>query len=85
MKKDTRAQKVKVEKQSPFHEDTLPFSKENYTWMGGGFLLILIGFALMGGSENIYGFVKLTLGPLMAIAGFILVIAAIMRQPRIKE
>ena len=63
------------------------FKKKNYILLIGGLVLILAGiFLMMGGesedpnvfSEDIFNFQRLTLAPILIVAGFILEIFAIM-------
>ena len=66
------------------------FGKSNYLWMGIGLVIILIGFLLMSGgkSENpnifaeneVYGFRRITLAPILILAGFVVEIYAIMKK-----
>lgn len=67
------------------------FGKENYRLMLIGIGLIFIGFLLMigGGSKDpkvfspaIFDFQRLTLAPLMILAGYVVEIFAIMKKPR---
>ena len=66
------------------------FSKKNYTILILGLLLIAIGFLLMigGKSENpqefnyaIFNFQRLTLAPIIILAGLVVEIFAIMWRP----
>jgi hypothetical protein len=69
--------------------------KENYKFLLIGFVIIIIGFALMvgGGSEDptvfskeIFSFRRITLSPLVVLFGFFFEIWAIMKKPKeIKE
>jgi hypothetical protein len=73
-------------------EYTFLFDKENYMWMIGGIVLILIGFMLMAGGkspnphefhyEEIYSFRRITLAPLVLMAGFVVEVYAIMKKPK---
>lgn len=65
--------------------------RENYKLMAIGFAVIIIGFILMAGgksddpnvfSEDIFSFRRITLSPLIVLAGFIFEIYAIMKKPR---
>jgi hypothetical protein len=66
--------------------------KENYKLMVIGFLIILIGFLLMIGgksespdifnADEIFSFRRITLAPLVVLAGFIFEIWAIMKKPK---
>jgi len=67
---------------------------ENYKLIAVGFAIIVIGFLLMLGgksdspnkfSENIFSFRRITLAPVVVLAGFVFEIWAIMRKPRKKE
>lgn len=64
---------------------------ENYKLMAIGFAVIIVGFILMAGgksddpkvfSEDIFSFRRITLAPLIVLAGFIFEIYAIMKKPR---
>jgi len=66
-------------------------SKENYILMAVGFAIIILGFILMIGgksndpnvfNEEIYGFQRITLAPIVVLAGFIFEIYAIMKKPK---
>jgi hypothetical protein len=66
--------------------------RENYLWMIAGVVVIVIGFVLMAGgaptspdefrSEEVYGFRRTTLAPIVVIAGFVIEILAIFRRPK---
>ncbi len=68
------------------------FDKTNYYIMFGGLALILLGFALMAGGKSpdphvfneneIYSFRRITLAPIVIIAGFVVEVWAIMRKPK---
>jgi membrane-bound ClpP family serine protease len=66
--------------------------RENYKLMAIGFAIIIVGFILMAGgrsddpkvfSEDIFSFRRITLAPLIVLAGFIFEIYAIMKRPRV--
>lgn len=71
-------------------EVSLLFKKQNYVLMGCGVLLIALGFLLMGGGsmpspdvwdENlIYSFRRVTLAPIVILAGLALEIFAIFKR-----
>jgi hypothetical protein len=50
-----------------------PFSKKNYQLMAIGFALIVVGFIIIGLDNEPHGngFLGLTLGPIITLAGFI--------------
>lgn len=58
------------------------FGKENYMLMAAGLLVIIIGFALMAGKEDIFSTTKLTVAPMVVILGFLIEVAAIMRKSK---
>ena len=84
------------EKSAPVKADTesragFAFGKENYRLMLIGIGLIFIGFLLMigGGSKDpnvfsydIFNFRRLTLAPLLILAGYVVEIFAIMKKPK---
>jgi fumarate reductase subunit D len=64
---------------------------ENYKLLAIGFVIIVVGFLLMIGgksespekfSDNIFSFRRVTLAPIVVLAGFIFEIWAIMKKPR---
>lgn len=61
---------------------TFLFGKENYMLMIAGVVVIIVGFILMIGKEDIFDFRKLTLAPIVVIIGFIIEIFAIMRRTK---
>jgi hypothetical protein len=66
--------------------------KENYLLLVIGFVIIVIGFLLMIGGksddpsvfneEEIFSFRRITLAPMVVLAGFIFEIWAIMKKPK---
>lgn len=69
----------------------LVFDKMNYKLLLIGLGLILVGFALMIGgnsdnpdifSEDIFSFRRLTLAPVLVMAGFAVEIFAILKKPK---
>ena len=60
----------------------LPFGKTNYTLMLAGIAIILIGFFIMSldKTEFGFGFLGLTLGPIIVLAGFALEFFAILKK-----
>ena len=68
-----------------------PFGRENYTLMLLGILVIFVGFLLMtgGGSEDptvwdtsIFSFRRITLAPILVIAGFVIEVFAILKKSK---
>lgn len=66
------------------------FGKSNYIWMLVGAALIIAGMLLMSGGKSadpdmfntseVYGFRRITLAPIVIIAGFIVEIYAIFKK-----
>ncbi len=58
------------------------FNKENYKWMLIGLGVILLGFIIMSldATQHGQGFLGLTLGPIVIVAGFILQFYAIFKK-----
>ncbi|MEM9674539.1 MAG: DUF3098 domain-containing protein [Cyclobacteriaceae bacterium] len=61
----------------------LPFGKKNYRLMLAGIAIVILGFILMSLDTEPYGFgfLGLTLGPLVVLAGFVLEFFAILSKP----
>lgn len=62
----------------------LPFGKRNYQLMILGVVLLVLGFAVMAMDKDPYGFgfLGITLSPIIVVSGFIVEIFAIMHTPR---
>ncbi|MBI3137786.1 MAG: DUF3098 domain-containing protein [Sphingobacteriales bacterium] len=69
------------------------FSKENYTWMLAGILVIALGMFLMAGGksntdpsvfnkEAVYSSTRITVAPILILAGLVLEIYAIFKKPK---
>ena len=90
-KPQAQAAKAPVRTTMPAKEQTFLFDKENYMWMIGGVVLILVGFLLMSGGksanphefhyEEIYSFRRITLAPIVVLLGFAVEVFAIMKKP----
>lgn len=71
------------------------FGKENITWMLIGLAVMAVGFFLMTGGksddpntfnvDSVYSFTRITIAPILIIAGLIIEIFAIMRKPKNDE
>ncbi len=67
------------------------FGKQNYIWMLVGAALIIVGMLLMSGGKSadpnvfnpneVYGFRRITLAPIVIIMGFIVEVYAIFKKP----
>ncbi|MEA5457487.1 DUF3098 domain-containing protein [Arcicella sp. LKC2W] len=64
------------------NKEKLPFGKTNYSLMLAGIAIILIGFFVMSldKTEFGFGFLGLTLGPIIVLAGFGLEFFAILKK-----
>ena len=70
------------------------FQKENYKWLLIGLAINVLGFILMigGGSDDpnkfdaaeLFSPVRLTVAPILIIAGYVVMIYAIMKKPKNK-
>jgi hypothetical protein len=62
----------------------LPFGKRNYQLMIVGVVLLILGFAIMAMDKDPYGFgfMGITLSPIVVISGFIVEIFAILHTPK---
>ncbi|MBM3431425.1 MAG: DUF3098 domain-containing protein [Bacteroidetes bacterium] len=69
------------------------FSKENYLWMLAGLVLIALGMFLMSGGksntdpavfnkEALYSPIRITVAPILIIAGLVVEVFAIFRKPK---
>lgn len=75
-------------------KETFALGKENYKLMIIGIVVIIIGFVLMtgGGSDDptvfnpeVFSFRRITLAPVVVLAGFLFEIYAIMKKPKSTE
>jgi predicted tellurium resistance membrane protein TerC len=67
------------------------FNKQNYLLMLAGLIVLTIGFFLMAGGKSadpkvfndneVYSTTRITIAPLLIIAGFLIEIFAIMKKP----
>lgn len=62
----------------------LVFQKINYQLFLLSILIVIIGFLLMMGTEDIYSFTKITLAPLVVVIGFAIGFVAILYKPKKK-
>ena len=84
--------KTVVTKTQDVHSTTAMFGKENYLWMLAGVVIIAIGFILMAGGKSpdpnvfneaeVYSTTRITIAPLLIIAGLVVEIFAIFRKPK---
>ena len=76
-------------KDNKIDEGRMPFTMKNYVMMLIGVVVIILGFVLMSGGgehtatefdESIFSFRRITLAPIVVIAGFVFEIFAIMKR-----
>ena len=76
------------------NKEQMPFAVKNYITILVGVVLLLVGFVLMsGGGEHtatefdysIFSFRRITLAPVVVIAGFVVVGFGIMKRFKTKE
>lgn len=68
------------------------FEKDNLKWMLIGLAVMAIGFLLMAGGgssdpnvfdkDEVYGFRRITIAPIIILAGLVIEIVAIFRKPK---
>lgn len=68
------------------------FERENYLWMAAGIAVMIIGFLLMSGgksddpnvfkAEEVYSTRRITIAPILILAGLVVLIFSIFRQPK---
>lgn len=68
------------------------FEKDNYMWMLGGIVVMAIGLILMVGGKSddpnqfhpdqVYSTTRITIAPILILAGLVLEIFAIFRKPK---
>lgn len=68
------------------------FTKDNYLWMLIGIAVMAVGFFLMSGGKSadpkvfsdkeVYSTTRITIAPILIIAGLLLEIFAIMKKPK---
>ncbi|WP_420151604.1 DUF3098 domain-containing protein [Spirosoma sp.] len=69
----------------PATSAALPFGRQNYTLMLIGIGVILAGFFIMSldKEEFGFGFLGLTLGPIVVMGGFVIEFFAILAKPKV--
>lgn len=88
--KNTGAATTQADKIKPNNVNL--FGKENFLWMLIGAAVIAIGYFIMAGGKSanpkefndneIYSTMRITVAPILIIAGFIIEIFAIMKKPK---
>ena len=62
----------------------LPFGKKNYQLMTAGLLIIMLGFIvmMMDKEPHGFGFLGITLSPVIVLTGFVVEVFAILHTPK---
>lgn len=71
----------KASSKNDFSTEPFIFGKRNYRLMLISFAVVLLGFILMTGTTDIYGFRKIVLAPVVVLAGFAISFFAILKKP----
>lgn len=86
------SKRIVVEKKTTVNtkEENVLFTKDNYKWMLIGLVVIALGMILMVGGKSpdpnvfneseIYGFRRITLAPILIVAGLVIQVYAIMKK-----
>ncbi len=84
-----------VTTEAPKGNQVFLFDRSNFMWMIGGVALMLLGLILMAGGKSadphqfnydeLYSFRRITLAPILMVAGMIMEVYAIMKKPASKE
>ncbi len=91
MEKKKKQTEPPPQPKQPVQTGDFAFGKENYRLMLIGLALIALGFILMigGGSKDpsqfnpdIFSFRRITLAPILVLAGYVVEIFAIMKNPK---
>ena len=91
--KQTKTTTTVSKKPAPAGIGTM-FDRDNFMWMLLGLAVMAIGFFLMAGGRSddpnvfikneVYGFRRITIAPVIILAGLVIEIVAIFRRPKIK-
>ena len=68
----------------------LAFDRTNFILLAAGMLVVILGFALMGGPSStpthyepdIFSVRRIRVAPLVSLAGFLFMIYAVLRKPK---
>ena len=79
----------------PANNNNNLFTKDNYIWMLAGLAVMAVGFFLMSGGKSddpkvfdanqVYSTTRITIAPILIIAGLVIEIFAIMKKPKTNE
>lgn len=84
----------KSPKENPVKREEFTFGKQSYRLLILGLVLITLGFILMSGgnssdpnvfNEEIFNHRRITVAPILILAGYVIEIFAIMKKPKSKN
>jgi hypothetical protein len=76
---------------APSRNTMFLFDRMNYYIIGGGILLLIVGYLLMSGGaqpkdqfnpEEVYSFRRITLAPIIVVLGYVVIGYGIMKRPK---
>ena len=76
------SKKVAEKTTAPKENVSFVFNKDNYMIMIVGVVVLIIGFFLMAGKDEIFSTTKLTIAPIVVVIGFAIEFFAIMRKAK---
>jgi hypothetical protein len=62
------------------NNDSMIFDTWNYKILSLGLLLVIVGFTAMYIENEVYGFISLYISPIVIMAGYVIVIFAILKD-----
>ena len=87
-------QKADIKQKPVTTQKPLPvlFTKENYTWMIVGAVIVALGMILMSGGKNqdpntfdynvVYSTTRITIAPILIVGGLLIEVIAIFKRPK---
>lgn len=87
-------QKADIKQKPATTQKPLPvlFTKENYTWMIVGAVIVALGMILMSGGKNqdpntfdynvVYSTIRITIAPILIVGGLLIEVIAIFKRPK---
>lgn len=79
-----QTKKTTSPKRNVSYQQGFVFQKINYQLFLLSIAVVIIGFVLMMGTEDIYSFAKITLAPFVVVVGFAIGFVAILYKPKAK-
>ncbi|MBT3302286.1 MAG: DUF3098 domain-containing protein [Bacteroidetes bacterium] len=81
--KGKKVEKVPQQEAAPKQaKETFALGKENYILMAIGVLIMVIGYILMAGKDDIFSFGNTSLPVIIVISGFVFEFYAILKKPK---